>query len=66
MKCPFRKSKIMTAQSDTGRGYPSNWVSTEKFGDCIGEECAAYYVVRICYPEPTKVDGCALCPKTRD
>lgn len=66
MKCPFRKHKIVSAQSDTGRGYPSNWVSTETFGDCIGEECAAYYVIRICYPEPTKVDGCALCPKTRD
>lgn len=66
MKCPFRKNKVTTARSDTGRGYPSNWVSTETFGDCIGKECAAYYVVRICYPEPTKVDGCALCPKTRD
>jgi len=66
MKCPFRKSKIVSAQSDTGRGYPSDWISTEIFEDCIGEECAAHYVVRICYPELKKVDGCVLCPKARD
>lgn len=66
MKCPFRKSKIVSAQSDTGRGYPSDWISTEIFEDCIGEECAAHYVVRICYPELKKIDGCVLCPKARD
>lgn len=64
MKCPFRKSKIATARNDTGKGYPQNWISEEYFEDCIGEECAAYYVIRRCYPEAEEFDGCTLCPKS--
>lgn len=63
MKCPFRKSKVTTARNDTGKGYPQDWITTEFFEKCIGEECAAYYVIRTCYPELEESDGCALCPR---
>lgn len=63
MKCPFLKSKVTSARSDTGKGYPKNWISEEYFEDCIGEECAAHYVIRTHFPELKEVNGCALCPK---
>ena len=43
MKCPLRKTTNYVAYQNTGEGYPSEWIATEEFEDCIEKDCALFY-----------------------
>ena len=60
MKCPFRKRIVYTAGCSSGAGYPSEWITSEEFEDCIGEKCPAFFLKETYYPE-TMAEACALC-----
>ena len=59
MKCPFKK--IIKNQKDM---FGVEWLATEEFDECIGEECAAYKEVFISYyPNKQLEEICMLCNK---
>lgn len=59
-ECPFRKRTIYSAGRNTGSGYPLEWITTEEFEECIGENCMAYYVAKHSF-QTDKVAVCTLC-----
>lgn len=59
MKCPFRKKTAYV------RGQQLGYLAIEEFEECVGEECAAYYIYKTFYPETDK-GGCSLCKKIFD
>ena len=63
MKCPLRKTTSYVAYQNTGEGYPSEWIATEEFEDCIEKDCAAFGKVPadIWDKESEVITLCCLC-----